>query len=446
MINANIILEELDKTKPGCYTLILMSPHQAKTLPITQIRKTAETKMTRIKLQDNSETFKAAKNFLNTTLRKVMLLLEAECGSFFLLDQEKKELVLDSFLNSRPINIKNIKRKVGEGISGKVAELNAPVLVRDIDHDIRFRRNGFHHYHTKSFISIPLFCSEELFGLINIADKATGEAFSEKDLQFAVTLCKYACMVVENMLESDKLVEAKENLSKQKALLEKYATVGKLAAGIVHEVNNPLDGVIRYTNILLNQIEEHSITQEYLLEIKKGLSRIGNITKSLLEFSHIINSDSAKTTKYVSLYDIIDESLQVLKEKINGNIRIVKRYETMLPRITDMGISHVLVNLIKNAIDAMPKGGTLEISTEMKDAVIYIRFKDTGTGIPLEVKKRLFEPFFTTKPLGKGTGLGLAISQEIVKKYEGTIEVESMQQFGSTFTVLIPTKHLENGK
>lgn len=402
--------------------------------------------MNPVKIQDNKKTLSIAKNFLNTTLRKVMLLLEAECGSFFLFDQEKNELVLDLFLNSTPINIRNIKRRVGEGISGKVAELNAPVLVRDIDNDIRFRRNGFQHYRTKSFISIPLFCPEGLFGLINIADKVNGEPFSEKDLQFAVTVCKYACMVVENMLNSEMLTETKENLKKQKALLEKYATVGKLAAGVVHEVNNPLDGIIRYTNILLNQIEEHSITREYLLEIKNGLIRIGSITKSLLEFSHIINSDSSKVARYVSLYDVIDESLETLKEKLNGNIRIVKRYEAVLPRITDMGISHVLVNLIKNAIDAMPKGGTLEISTELKDAVIYIRFKDTGTGIPLEVKKRLFEPFFTTKPLGKGTGLGLAISQEIVKKYEGAIEVESMQQFGSTFTVLLPTKHLENGK
>jgi len=402
--------------------------------------------MNPVKIQDNKKTLSIAKNFLNTTLRKVMLLLEAECGSFFLFDQEKNELVLDLFLNSTPINIRNIKRRVGEGISGKVAELNAPVLVRDIDNDIRFRRNGFQHYRTKSFISIPLFCPEGLFGLINIADKVNGEPFSEKDLQFAVTVCKYACMVVENMLNSEMLTETKENLKKQKALLEKYATVGKLAAGVVHEVNNPLDGIIRYTNILLNQIEEHSITREYLLEIKNGLIRIGSITKSLLEFSHIINSDSSKVARYVSLYDVIDESLETIKEKLNGNIRIVKRYEAVLPRITDMGISHVLVNLIKNAIDAMPKGGTLEISTELKDAVIYIRFKDTGTGIPLEVKKRLFEPFFTTKPLGKGTGLGLAISQEIVKKYEGAIEVESMQQFGSTFTVLLPTKHLENGK
>ena len=402
--------------------------------------------MNPVKIQDNKKTLSIAKNFLNTTLRKVMLLLEAECGSFFLFDQEKNELVLDVFLNSSPINIQNIKRRVGEGISGKVAELNAPVLVRDIDNDIRFRRNGFHHYRTKSFISIPLFCPEGLFGLINIADKANGEPFSQKDLQFAVTVCKYACMVVENMLNSEMLTETKENLKKQKMLLEKYASVGKLAAGVVHEVNNPLDGILRYTNILLNQIEEHSIAQEYLLEIKKGLTRIGGITKSLLEFSHIINSDSSKVARYISLYDVIDESLETLKEKLNGNIRIVKRYEAVLPRISDMGISHVLVNLIKNAIDAMPKGGTLEISTELKDAVIYIRFKDTGMGIPLEVKKRLFEPFFTTKPLGKGTGLGLAISQEIVKKYEGTIEVESMQQFGSTFTVLIPTKHLEDGK
>lgn len=397
-------------------------------------------------IKNYNEPLNIIKDFLNITLKEVMSILNAECGSFFLFDREKKELVLDFYLNTNDLNIKDVTRRVGEGISGKVVEIKTPVLVRDIDMDPRFHRNGFNHYHTKSFISIPLFCSDGLIGLINIADKSTGEVFSEKDLQFAATLCKYACAIVENLLHSTELREEKEKLNKQKALLEKYATVGKLAAGVVHEINNPLDGIIRYTNILLDQTEVHSVEKEYLLEIKKGLSRIGNITKSLLEFSHLINSDSPKFKKYVDIYKIIDESLGVFEEKLNNKIKIVKRYSDKLPRMMDMGmgISHVLINIIKNAIDAMPEGGILEISTEVKNSVIYISFKDTGIGMPLEVKERIFEPFFTTKSIDKGTGLGLAICSEIISKYGGEINVQSSPRKGSTFTILIPKKYLEN--
>lgn len=382
--------------------------------------------------------------FLKTTLQEIMSIVNAECGSCFIFDHATKELVLDSYLNSHEVSIKDIKRRIGEGVSGKVAEINSPVLVRDIDNDPRFNRNGFNHYNTKSFISIPLIGSNGLIGLINIADKSTGEPFSEKDLQFAVTLCKYACVIVENLLTSSRVNEEKQKLEAQKKLLEKYATVGKLAASVVHQINNPLDGILRYTNMIINQMEQHSVVREYLLEIKHGLNRIGNITKSLLEFSHLVNSDAVKFKRYVNIYELIEDSLAMLKAEINGDIKIVKNYGLKLPRVLDMGISHVLINIIKNAIDAMPKGGTLDISTEIKNAVVYICFKDTGFGIAADIQERIFEPFFTTKSMDKGTGLGLAISKEIVNKYDGKIEVQSIQGTGSTFTVLIPEKYLEN--
>ncbi len=399
---------------------------------------------TKVKAEIDTTIFDFIRYFLKTTLKEIMSILNAESGSCFLFDHGNNELVLDSYVNSHDITIKDIKRRLGEGISGKMLEIKTPVLVRDIDSDPRFNRNGFSHYNTKSFISIPLIGADGLIGLINISDKSTGEPFSEKDLQFAVTLCKYACVIVENLLNSSRINEEKEKLEKQKNLLEKYATVGKLAASVVHQINNPLDGIIRYTHMVLNQVTDHSVAREYLLEIKHGLNRIGNITKSLLEFSHLVNCDSPKFKRYVNIYELLDDALAVLKNKISSKIQIVKNYQLKLPRVMDMGISHVLINIITNAVDAMPEGGKLEILTDFKDSVLYISFKDTGIGIPCDIQNRIFEPFFTTKDMDKGTGLGLAISKEIVNKYDGKIEVQSIQGNGSTFTVLIPAKYLEN--
>jgi len=397
-----------------------------------------------INTNNANEADELLKIFLNDILKVSMSAISADCGSLFLFDSGKEELVLNSFYNSGSLNLLGLRMKRGEGIAGKVADIREPILVKDIRTDSRFRCNGFSHYRTNSFISVPLFTSKGLFGLINLADKSSGEPFSEKDLQAVITIVKYACLAMDSVSSCLGLKQEKEILHKQKSLLEKYASVGKLAAGVVHEINNPLDGVIRYANIMLEQVENNSIAREYLLEVKKGLNRIANITRSLLEFSHQVNSVSPHAKKYVDITELIDDSLDVLREKVKGRIKIEKKYKQSLPRILDLGLSHIVINMIKNALDAIPQEGTLEISTDVKDSTVEISFKDSGTGIPQEIKDRIFEPFFTTKSVNNGTGLGLSICNEIITKYKGKIEVESIPGEGSTFRILIPKNYLEN--
>ena len=383
--------------------------------------------MSNAKLNEIDYTDGILRSFLSGALKEIMSVVDAECGSLFLFDSHNKELVLNSFFNSDNLCLRGLRQKIGEGISGRVAATKKPILVKDIGADSRFPRNGFSHYKTKSFISIPLFTSQGvLLGLINLADKTKAGTFSEKDLEAVVTISRYVCLSYENFNN------------------EKYASVGKLAAGVVHEINNPLDGVLRYTNILFEQMENNSVSREYLLEVKKGLSRIAGITKSLLEFSHQINFNSCEVKQYTDVHELIDESIDVLRDKCNGQYRIDKRYKNNLPRILDIGLTHVFINIIRNALDAMPDGGTLEIATDTKDSVVEIAFRDSGLGISSDVIECIFEPFFTTKSIDKGTGLGLAISKEIISKYEGSIEVQSLPGKGSKFTVLIPQRYLEN--
>jgi len=396
------------------------------------------------KITANQSTEDLVKDFLKNTLKEIMAIFKAECGSLFLFDYQTKELILDSFYNTKKIQTTGVRRRLGEGVSGKVVATRTPVLVKDIDRDSRFSRNGFKHYQTKSFISIPLIGTDRLIGLINIADKNTGQPFTEEDLKLASTLAEYACIIAHNLSLSEKLRKEKDALDKQNSLLEKYASVGKLAAGVVHEITNPLDGIIRFTNMLLSQIDNHSIAREYLLEIKRGLNRIDNITKSLFQFSHQVNLHNLKVKNYIDLHQLIEESLSVFSSRLFDNIRISKNFNLPKPKILDIGLSHVFINIIKNAIDAMPKGGNLDIYTEVKDAFVTISFKDTGIGIPDGFKERVFEPFFTTKDIDKGAGLGLSICREIVSRYEGRIELESSIDKGSTFNVLIPVKFLEN--
>lgn len=401
--------------------------------------------MTNLKLTEIEKNEGILRVFLKDTLKELMAAICAESGSLFLFDAYNKELVLNSFFNPHNLQLSGVRQKIGEGICGKIAAIKEPTLVKDIGADRRFAKNGFSHYKSKSFISIPLTNSQgALLGLINLTDKTDNRCFTEKDMEIALTISQYACLSYEHMVNSIVLMREKETLDRQKTLIEKYASVGKLAAGIVHEINNPLDGVIRYINILFEQTEHNTAGREYLSEVKNGLGRIAGITKSLLEFSSQINFNSSATKRFSHIHGLIDESIDLLSDRRNGRITVEKKYSHGLPRILDFGLFHVFINLIKNAFDAMPGGGTLEITTHKNDETIEITFKDTGSGISNEIIERIFDPFFTTKSAGQGTGLGLAISKEIIAKYNGSIKAQNLPQKGSRFTVAIPNKFLEN--
>ncbi|MBP7216521.1 MAG: GAF domain-containing protein, partial [Candidatus Omnitrophica bacterium] len=386
--------------------------------------------------ETNDRDIATIKDFLNASLKEMIALLEAESGSLFLFDSEQQELVLDSFYNSVNLPIKGLRRRIGEGVAGKIADNKKSVLVKDIKQDNRFKKNGFTHYHTDSFVAIPLFGTRGFIGIISVTDKKSGEPFSEKDLRTAELIARYACATVDKLLQCQTLEQEKQLLEKQKNFLEKYASVGKLAAGIVHEVNNPLDGVIRYTNMLLSHADTNNVAREYIAEIKQGLNRIAGITKSLLEFSHQVNSSSAPKN-YIEVHKLIDDSLEMLSDKHSDRVMVTKRYAENVPRLLNLGLSPLIRNLIKNAFDAMPAVGTLEITTEIKEGQFIVTFYDSGIGIPDECKPRIFEPFFTTKTKGQNAGLWLAMCNEIIKKYDGHIKVESSLGRGSRFSVFI---------
>lgn len=386
----------------------------------------------------DSKNCELSKSFLNGTLKQMLSSLKAECGSLFIFDSRTDELVLNNFYNSQPLPIKGLRRRVGQGICGKVIRLREPVLVKDIDRDIRFHRNGFKHYRTGSFMSIPLFVYGNSFGLINIGDKASGDKFSEKDLAFAVVLAKLACRIIENLLDSSRIRKENERLFREKSLLEKYASVGKMASGIVHEIANPLDGVIRFANLLSDQMEKNARSNDYLPGIKTGLSRIRDITLSLCNFGRQFKAEPGQAQPAADIAKLLDDSLAIFQDRISGRVRVVKKYNKNLPRIVDQGLQQVFINLIKNALDAMPEAGELKVSAGLKKNWLVIDIKDNGHGIPPEVREYIFEPFFTTKDQEKGAGLGLSICKEIVNGYGGQITVQSKPEKGAEFSVLIP--------
>lgn len=221
---------------------------------------------------------------------------------------------------------------------------------------------------------------------------------------------------------------------------EKLASLGKLAAGIAHEINNPLGGVLIYSHLLLEETKKDTPAYESMKKIVKETSRCKNIVKGLLEFARPREPEMTST----DINDCVDKALAIFeRQALFQNIKIEKDYSD-LPRIVADGsqLQQVFTNIIVNSAEAMDGSGILMIRTylDANGDAIRINFTDTGHGIKPEDKPRLFEPFFTTKEVGKGTGLGLAISYSIVQKHQGSIDVRSEIGKGSTFTIILPIK------
>jgi len=253
----------------------------------------------------------------------------------------------------------------------------------------------------------------------------------------------------ENLIEWGKTLEKKveertKELTEMQGRLiqsEKLASLGKLAAGIAHEINNPLGGILIYSYLLLEDTPKNGPYYDNLKKIVKETTRCKDIVKGLLEFARPKEPEMTLT----EINDVVNKSFSIVeRQALFQNIAIKKMYSPSLPRIIADGaqLQQVFMNIIINAAEAMNGKGTLILKTYLDENKEYINieFTDTGHGIKEEDKKRLFEPFFTTKEVGKGTGLGLAISYSIIQKHQGDIRVQSQIGKGSTFTVKLPLK------
>jgi two-component system NtrC family sensor kinase len=226
-------------------------------------------------------------------------------------------------------------------------------------------------------------------------------------------------------------------LEEQVQQSDKLSSIGLLAAGVAHEVNTPLTGISSYSQMLMQQTPESDPRRQLLEKIHRQTSRASSIVNNLLNFSRV--SDSRFVP--VNLNRVLDDTIQLLEAQLrNTQIDVVRNYVEDLPPATGHAgkLQQVFMNLIINARDAMPQGGTLEITTGFDQIEASITFRDTGVGIDPEHLAKIYDPFFTTKQIGKGTGLGLAVSYGIIRDHGGLITVESKQGDGATFRITLP--------
>ncbi|HET6720416.1 MAG TPA: ATP-binding protein [Rhodocyclaceae bacterium] len=282
--------------------------------------------------------------------------------------------------------------------------------------------------------------------------------------------------------EQGRLIAKLEEAQNQLLQSEKMASIGQLAAGVAHEINNPVGfvnsnlGTLRkYTTQMLQliaayQAAEKQISDPVLLaeiaqlkqaldleflqddlpelikESEDGLLRVKKIVQDLKDFSHVNESE----WQLADLNAGLDSTLNVVWNEVKYKAKVVKQYGQLPPvECLAAQLNQVFMNLIVNAVQALDESqgmGTLTLSTGAAGDRVWVEVADTGKGISEELKKRIFEPFFTTKPIGKGTGLGLSLSFSIVQKHHGRIEVESVPGQGSRFRVWVPVKRIEDAE
>ena len=261
----------------------------------------------------------------------------------------------------------------------------------------------------------------------------TGAIIYEGEEEVATTGIFYDLR--EKIAGENKLKEALIQINRS----EKMASLGQLAAGIAHEINNPLTGILLYANLALERFDKADPLRKYLTSVIDGTERCKDIVKDLLAYSR--QTSPAKETFQIN--SLIEQSLTLLRDQKRFlNINLVKKMsdDMMLIRADKNQLIQVIINLTMNAIDAMDRKGTLTFRTyrNKPHKKVYIEVSDTGCGIPEENLSKVFDPFFTTKGPEKGTGLGLSTSYGIVKENGGRISIKETSSRGTTALIELP--------
>jgi signal transduction histidine kinase len=338
-----------------------------------------------------------------------------------------------------------------------VAETGKSLLVKD-GHSESVDLPGL-EWRGKSGMCVALKEGEQSFGIIEVKSKVK-YAFSQNDLTVLETLGGILASVISNVGQYQKLQmtvkqlratqeELKEHIAAQqmaeRRLVQaaKLAAVGEMAAGIAHELNNPLTTVTGFTELTMEDVPIDSRVHADLELVLREAHRATDVVRRLLDFAR--QSESVRTNSDIN--EIINEVVALVNHLLHSNgVRLVTDLPCGLPTISvDRNqIKQVILNLIHNALHAMPKGGVLRITTNRrsKDHQDWVTavVTDSGTGIAPENMERIFEPFFTTREKEGGTGLGLSISYGIVVEHGGFIEAESEVGKGSVFSIWIPVE------
>jgi len=374
---------------------------------------------------------------------------DADRGSVMLLDESQGVLTINAAKGIDEDVVQSTRVRLGEGIAGRVALTGKPLLLRRREEEPSLRALRQRDEQISSAIAVPLRIEDRIVGTLNVNESHRMKEFGQEDVRALKLFADQAALALEkaqlyrdSQRQLEKLLSVLDELSRTQAQLvhsEKLASLGVLAGGVAHEINNPLMVILGRTELTLMDEGIVSEARENLDTIRQETERIAEIVHSLLTFSRKSRQEKIED---ISVNDVLERTLMLSEHQLTlGNVRVTKELDLDLPEIrTNPGqLQQVFMNLIINAHHAMPDGGELTIRTSaLPEDRVFIEIEDTGCGISPESLDRVFDPFFTTKEEGKGTGLGLSVSRNIVESQGGNIGVQSTVGVGTVFRVVLP--------
>ena len=384
---------------------------------------------------------------LRLAMQSINQIIEAEAGSLLLLDETTSELVFRMSLHGDLRQDAPLTLQIGQGIAGWVVKEGQPLLVPDVSADPRHLKEAAEKFglECRSILCVPLVIRDHVIGAIELINKLGGE-FTGEDVELLNSMAATVAIALENARLYTELAEFARELEKSQAQLvtaEKLAATGRLAASLAHEINNPLQAIHNSLHLMLTFPLEPDEQREYLKMANEEVRRLIDMVTRILEFAR----RPQREMKPTSVNEVIEKVLALANKYLQHRHVTLRRdlapdLPAALAAPDELG--QVFLNLVLNAVDAMPDGGTLHVSSRLTDdGRLAMSFSDTGHGILPEYCDHIFEPFFSTKK--EGTGLGLSVSCGTIKRHAGEITFQSTVERGTTFTVWLPAMIARNG-
>lgn len=314
-------------------------------------------------------------------------------------------------------------------------------LIKEAQRDLRTNKDLVELLGIDSFASVPIFAKDKVIGVICVDNYLDRHPINEEDIQILSMLARQAGLAIENTRLYEYIEQTNQELkSAQERLLEseKLMALGEMAAGMAHEIRNPLVSIGGFVRRLFKKFQGDSQVQTYFQVIINEVERLEKTLNEILDFSQ----DTRGQFKEEDLNKIVEGALDLIRRELDENRIVIQKELNPLPRVYCDGrqIRHVFYNLFLNALQAMPHGGVLGIRSELSKGSdpgwVTVEIRDSGGGIPPELLHNIFNPFFTTK--ASGSGLGLSIVHKIVTRHYGNVEIDNRPGEGVSFLIKLP--------
>jgi signal transduction histidine kinase len=394
-------------------------------------------------------------DLLSLVLERTMRTVRAGIGSIMLLDHERQVLRVVAARGLPDDVVGSAEVRVGEGIAGKVVQIGEPVLVEDITADRRFAKPSEPKYGSGAFMCLPVRVEDRIIGVVNLAKGAAAApspAFSPTDLQFLNTLMTHIAYAVDNArllqearLSATRLRSAMEDLRTTQTRVvegETLRAMGQMASGMAHHVNNLLAVISGRTQLLLVRASTQADMRRPLEIIQQAAFDAADVVRRVLGFASM---QPAPPAAAVDLDDIVREVVELTRPRWHDEA--LRRAVTIDVDLAlgarahvageAPGLREVVMNLIFNAIEALPEGGTIRLSTWAADDWIFCAVADNGVGMDEAVRRRALEAFFTTKG-PQATGLGLSVAHSIVQRHGGELSLRPNDGKGTVVILRLP--------